>query len=895
MPADPTSKVPIGTILVGKYRISREIGRGGMAAVYEAENVDIGKRVAVKLLSSELITSRVVRERFLREARAAAAVRSPYICDVYDVGEFDSRPFLVMELLEGESLYDLMSHVRRLDFERTVRIIVQTSKGLAKAHAAHVVHRDLKPENLFLTHNEDGELITKLLDFGLAKFYVPSNDSANQVRLTREGALFGTPAYMSPEQAKGKGEVDHRSDLWALGCIVYECLTGQTVWNVEQGVAMILAQVANAPLPVPSKLRPDLPAAFDPWFYKALSRDPADRFQTAREFAISLTDVLLPSDKAATQTPSLLVDVDDLTSRLSNDLNAQAGATIRTESVPSSRDSGLGASIERELMGPSGAPFSHGASRTSPPSRLRSGGGFWAILVVAAAAGGAYYGYRNWRRSTNVSQSAARGASSVMQSGTGATRALDAIPYAESIARAEDAIIGGDFEKALTELEVAIKSGGEGVAKNFRSHLRMTLDNPNSPCHLAALARPRPLMPSSTEENSKFGADVSRPALLATQSGMLVGWAQRQVFTTLLDDHLRSNDKPTMVAPEAANARYPQLVRVGSHIALLFWNGVGSEPGVFIRALDEQGHVASPTRRVGPIGHGTYSPSIAAAPDGTSWVVWEDDSVAGATNLAARHLDRDLVPVGSVIQLTSLKPDRNAKTGAVKPSIAIAAGHLNVTFVLRRQSTKRVQWMSVDLASAELQTGLPAVKVKPIEKDRFLGKLKSLDASSTGSSESRADAGSTRSNSKSGAKSTPNADDVRIGCHDNYCVAAWNDNAGLQLAYLDPHSAEVVWQKPVGSHGVRAAISAAAGQAAVVWYEPTQVQEVARVQLVLVTRNGYNQPSVIAKVSGRDVQPYPDVTDGKSSDQWHVAWRDYEAGRLEAMLARVECRGSGSP
>ncbi len=316
MAADLTSKVPIGTVLVGKYRITREIGRGGMAVVYEAENVSIGKRVAVKVLSAELITSRVVRERFLREARAAAAVRSPYICDVYDAGEFDNRPFLVMELLEGESLYDLMSNVRRLDTDQTLKIIVQTAKGLAKAHAAHVVHRDLKPENLFLTRNEDGELITKLLDFGLAKFYVPSDDSAEQVRLTREGALFGTPAYMSPEQARGRGEVDHRSDLWALGCIVYECLTGQTVWNVEQGVAMILAQVANAPLPVPTHLRPDLTSAFDAWFEKALARDPNQRFQTAREFALALAEVLGPSDKSALQTPSMLVDVDELTSRI---------------------------------------------------------------------------------------------------------------------------------------------------------------------------------------------------------------------------------------------------------------------------------------------------------------------------------------------------------------------------------------------------------------------------------------------------------------------------------------------------------------------------------------------------------------------------------------------------
>ncbi|HMR10330.1 MAG TPA: serine/threonine-protein kinase, partial [Polyangiaceae bacterium] len=216
-----------------KFRSTAEIGRGGMAAVYEAENIHIGKRVAVKILNAELTTSRIVRERFLREARAAAAIRSPYICDVYDSGMYEGRPFLVMELLEGESLYDLMTRVRRLDADITLQIATHTCKGLGKAHEASVIHRDLKPENIFLTKNEEGELIAKIVDFGLAKFYESTEPDAENIRLTREGALFGTPAYMSPEQAKGRGDVDHRADLWALGCIVYECLTAQTVWNVD--------------------------------------------------------------------------------------------------------------------------------------------------------------------------------------------------------------------------------------------------------------------------------------------------------------------------------------------------------------------------------------------------------------------------------------------------------------------------------------------------------------------------------------------------------------------------------------------------------------------------------------------------------------------------------------
>ncbi len=282
------TKIPVGTVLAGKYRITREIGRGGMATVHEAENVDIGKRVAIKVLAQELTGSSIVVERFLREARAAAAIRSPYICDVYDSGKLEKsgQPFLVLELLEGESLYERMTRQRQLDIATTVAVISQVCRGLTKAHMASIVHRDLKPENIFLTHDEDGQLLAKILDFGLAKFYAPT--TKDQTRLTRDGAVFGTPAYMSPEQVRGQGAVDHRADLWALGCITYECFTGKTVLSTDQGVAMTFAQIASAPRPRPARYRPDLPQGFTDWFDRTLDRDIGKRFQTAKEFAESL-------------------------------------------------------------------------------------------------------------------------------------------------------------------------------------------------------------------------------------------------------------------------------------------------------------------------------------------------------------------------------------------------------------------------------------------------------------------------------------------------------------------------------------------------------------------------------------------------------------------------------
>src|ERR1700712_121725 len=168
------SKIPVGTVLVGKYRVVREIGRGGMAAGYEAMQLSLDKRVAVKVLASELAASTIVIERFFREARAAASVKSPHIVDVYDSGRLDDgRPFIAMELLEGESLYDRMARVRLIDVPTTGGTTQHGAKGLMKAHAAGIVHRDLKPENIFLTHDENGDEISKILDFGLAKFYAP--------------------------------------------------------------------------------------------------------------------------------------------------------------------------------------------------------------------------------------------------------------------------------------------------------------------------------------------------------------------------------------------------------------------------------------------------------------------------------------------------------------------------------------------------------------------------------------------------------------------------------------------------------------------------------------------------------------------------------------------------
>ena len=336
--AKPESKISVGAVLIGKYRVTREIGRGGMAAVYEAIHLALGKKVAVKVLAAELAASTTVIERFFREARAAASVKSPYIVDIYDSGRLeDGRPFIAMEMLEGETLYDLMTRVRLIDPKTTIRIINQCAKGLMKAHSAGIVHRDLKPENIFLTSGDDGEDTLKILDFGLAKFYAPMNPHEKTARLTREGAVFGTPAYMSPEQVKGQGTVDHRADLWALGCMTFECLTGRPVWNTEQGVAMTFAAIAASALPVPSEFRPSLPPTFDTWFRRALERDANHRFQTARELADALARAF--GESALTSLKSGELDVATLLAQVSRQSLELDDPLAASRPLPPSTDS----------------------------------------------------------------------------------------------------------------------------------------------------------------------------------------------------------------------------------------------------------------------------------------------------------------------------------------------------------------------------------------------------------------------------------------------------------------------------------------------------------------------------------------------------------------------------
>ncbi|HZF48342.1 MAG TPA: serine/threonine-protein kinase [Polyangiaceae bacterium] len=274
-----------GRVIAGRYRLSRSLGGGSMGMVWLAEDRTLGTEVAIKIMSERVVRDRDARARFDREAHVVAKLTSRHIVRVFDYGETDTGElFMVMEQLVGESLRDRLRARKRLSIDETARMLAQLCRAAHRAHEVGLVHRDLKPENIFLAREEEDEIV-KVLDFGLAKATDPlQNRGADP---TRAGALLGTPHYMSPEQAQGLKTIDHRSDLWTIGVVVFECIAGRPFR--APSLMAIMEKVLVAPIPAPSEVAPDakIPPEIDAWMKKALARPPEDRYGSARELAES--------------------------------------------------------------------------------------------------------------------------------------------------------------------------------------------------------------------------------------------------------------------------------------------------------------------------------------------------------------------------------------------------------------------------------------------------------------------------------------------------------------------------------------------------------------------------------------------------------------------------------
>ncbi len=368
-------------VVAGRFRLNKLIGRGGMGSVWHATHLGLDVPCAVKFIEGENASLPEAHARFEREAKAAAQLRSPHVVQILDHGVWEGRPYIAMELLDGEDLKSRISKTGKLLPLEIGTIITQVCRALTKAHGLGIVHRDLKPDNIFLVRDDDRE-IAKVLDFGIAKRSDALDTGGSN---TRTGAMLGTPYYMSPEQAQGVKTVDSRSDLWSLAVIVYQAIVGQLPFQSE-ALGDLLVKIIVQPLPVPSQ-HAQVPPNFDAWWAKATQRDPALRFQTAKDFG----DSLMLSIGASQLTD--VMDGRSLHGHLQS--SQQSGAQLPFGSTPQPvmgypqlamtpqsamahsvmADTGSGAHPRGPQFGGT-VPFSPAAMGSNPSGMAQSSGGF---------------------------------------------------------------------------------------------------------------------------------------------------------------------------------------------------------------------------------------------------------------------------------------------------------------------------------------------------------------------------------------------------------------------------------------------------------------------------------------------------------------------------------------
>ena len=293
--AEPAVSICEGDVLADRYVVEHVLGTGGMGVVVSAKDRQLGRRVAIKLLSDVLLADAETLRRFQREARVLAALESEHVARVLDVVVGDTGPMLVMEHLAGTDLEKVLASRGSLPVAEAVDYLLQACEAIAEAHVAGIVHRDLKPANLFLSRRADGTTSLKVLDFGIAK--LASGDGQEDHVLTRTGVVLGSPRYMSPEQVRNSKSVEPRTDIWALGAVLYQLLTGAPPFDAET-VPALSAAIVSDPAPLLRSTLPDAPAELEQLVLRCLEKDPAYRFATVAELA----DALAPFASAEGRT-----------------------------------------------------------------------------------------------------------------------------------------------------------------------------------------------------------------------------------------------------------------------------------------------------------------------------------------------------------------------------------------------------------------------------------------------------------------------------------------------------------------------------------------------------------------------------------------------------------------
>jgi serine/threonine-protein kinase len=639
------------------------------------------------------------------------------------------------------------------------------------------------------------------------------------------------------------------------------------VWNTDQGVAMTFAAIAAAQLPVPSRMRPDLPPSFDTWFKKALERDPNARFQSAKELADALAQAL---DTA----PISLVSVAGATSQI--ELEAIAGLREvqsdpgQTRTAPGGTPPGNQASEPLDLAklqtGMSATDLSATetpeTSKSSAPPRRSSAGRVFALLVVlGGAVAGGWFGYVKVLR-PRVAAARSQPAINLVPPSASVVEpppppAPPEVPkWVAALEEGQLALSTGDADGAMRKFKDSGDLGGGPVAKTFQDQVKLGAAT-TGPCKMMALSQPR----------LGYASNAGRPTVAATSKGAIVAWTDDHeqaghdhVYSVLIDAAGRPTSSARDLTPEADNAMRPALLTVDDRVLLLFWDKGGREPGVKVRWLDADGRIGGMSVAVGASKTGLFWPAIDRSLDGSGfWVTWQENAGQDTEDLFLRHLDAELAPSGPAARVTSYAAEKGKAPQVGSPSVAIASQNLFLAYALERDHQHFVERMRVPLAMPELTSGGLSDKAAA-KGPRELGDTAVVNEDKVG------------------------GDYPSMVCGKDACFLVWHEtDKGAEAALVDPVRGTVLWRKRFTIKGGHPAVAISPeGLAELAFYEA------GRVRIAGISRDGVGTTSTFAKVTGD--QPRPWIAPGRTRGEWFVSWLDLEASHTEAFVTRLQCR-----